>query len=137
MHFELQEVLVHYLGEPPRTDRLALHPADRMKAARALSGKQWEWVDDETRLAYYAWLASKRTGLLDGDVGFELWMDGLAAVEGVITEKSIADALAMKAIDEDAAAVMRREMERQGAGLGESPARHTPSPALPSPPDSV
>lgn len=110
---------VRYTGEPPVEQTIAVHPADEMRALRELAGKSW--VDEEYRLYYLCWLAARRTQLIAADLGFDLWLEGVAEVEPVPTEKGITSALMAGLIDERHADYLRTQLEPQGPGRGESP----------------
>jgi hypothetical protein len=115
----VQQVDITYVGEPPRTDRVAIHPVDEMRGKRELAGLKW--ADGEYRLYYHAWLASKRMGVIEEAMQFDLWLEGVVDLDPIITEKQITQALAAGAIDAEQAELMRAEMQRQGSGRGESP----------------
>lgn len=112
--------VVRYIGDPPKEQTIVIHPVDEMRAKRELGGK--DWVDDEYRLFYHCWLAAKRLEAVDAAMTFDLWLEGVAEVEPVLSEKQIAEAQAVGSITDKQAEFMREQLARQGSGRGESQA---------------
>jgi hypothetical protein len=119
----MQKVIVRYIGEPQLEQMLVIHPADEMRAKRELAGK--EWADKEYRVYYHCWLCAKRLGLVAGDVKFDLWLEGVAEVEPIMSVKQIDDALAIEAINEKQAEYLRGQVARQES---EAPGESQPPP---------
>lgn len=112
------KVKIVYTGDPPAEQTVVIHPIDEMRAKRELAGKAW--ADDEYQTYYNCWLAARRTDLISKDISFDLWLEGVAEIDELPSEKQILAALAVGSITEKQAEYMRSQNERRGSGPGES-----------------